>query len=56
LKAEETQAIAKDAQRNLDEVLPALKAVNKAFDSLERACISEIGVFMKLSVLVMTVV
>lgn len=47
MKAEETQAIAKDSLRNLDEVLSALESVNMAFDSLEKACISEIGVFMK---------
>ncbi|XP_064233928.1 dynein axonemal heavy chain 6 isoform X5 [Aotus nancymaae] len=55
VKAEETQAIADDAQRDLDEALPALDAANKALDSLDKADISEIRVFTKPPVLVMTV-
>lgn len=47
VKAEETQAIADDAQRDLEEALPALDAANKALDSLDKADISEIRVFTK---------
>ncbi|XP_060043693.1 dynein axonemal heavy chain 6 [Erinaceus europaeus] len=55
VKAEETQAIADDAQRDLEEALPALEAANKALDSLDKADISEIRVFMKPPDMVMTV-
>nr|XP_014351765.1 PREDICTED: dynein heavy chain 6, axonemal-like [Latimeria chalumnae] len=55
VKAEETQAIADDAQRDLDEALPALEAANKALDSLDKADISEVRVFTKPPDLVMTV-
>ncbi|XP_078532463.1 dynein axonemal heavy chain 6-like [Lissotriton helveticus] len=55
VKAEDTQAIADDAQRDLDEALPALQAANKALDSLDKADISEIRVFTKPPDLVMTV-
>ncbi|XP_054557772.1 dynein axonemal heavy chain 6 isoform X4 [Talpa occidentalis] len=55
VKAEETQAIADDAQRDLDEALPALEAANKALDSLDKADISEIRVFTKPPDMVMTV-
>ncbi|KAG8454285.1 hypothetical protein GDO86_000797 [Hymenochirus boettgeri] len=55
VKAEETQAIADDAQRDLDEALPALEAANKALDALDKADISEIRVFTKPPDLVMTV-
>ncbi|KAM7079135.1 dynein axonemal heavy chain 6 [Molossus nigricans] len=55
MKAEETQAIADDAQRDLEEALPALDAANKALDSLDKANISEIRVFTKPPDLVMTV-
>ncbi|XP_007947093.1 dynein axonemal heavy chain 6 [Orycteropus afer afer] len=55
VKAEETQAIADDAQRDLEEALPALEAANKALDSLDKADISEIRVFTKPPDLVMTV-
>lgn len=55
VKAEETQAIADDAQRDLEEALPALDAANKALDSLDKADISEIRVFMKPPDMVMTV-
>ncbi len=33
-KAKETEAIAEDAQRDLDEALPALEAANKASFSI----------------------
>ncbi|XP_051785909.1 dynein axonemal heavy chain 6 [Erpetoichthys calabaricus] len=55
VKAEETQAISAEAQRDLDEALPALEAANKALDSLDKADISEIRVFTKPPDLVMTV-
>ncbi|CAO2605458.1 Dynein axonemal heavy chain 6 [Lemmus lemmus] len=55
VKAEETQAIADDAQRDLEEALPALDAANRALDSLDKADISEIRVFTKPPDLVMTV-
>ncbi|XP_074052253.1 dynein axonemal heavy chain 6 isoform X2 [Macrotis lagotis] len=55
VKAEETQAIADDAQRDLDEALPALDAANKALDSLDKADIAEIRVFTKPPDMVMTV-
>uniref|UniRef100_A0AAX7V971 Dynein axonemal heavy chain 3 n=1 Tax=Astatotilapia calliptera TaxID=8154 RepID=A0AAX7V971_ASTCA len=42
VKAEETQAIADDAQRDLDQALPALESANQALRSLNRADISEI--------------
>lgn len=45
VKAEETQAIADDAQRDLDEALPALDGANKALNALDKADISEIRVF-----------
>lgn len=47
VKAEETQAIAADAQRDLDEALPVLHAANKALDSLDKSDIAEIKVFAK---------
>uniref|UniRef100_A0A673W197 Dynein axonemal heavy chain 6 n=1 Tax=Salmo trutta TaxID=8032 RepID=A0A673W197_SALTR len=55
VKAEDTQAIAADAQRDLDEALPALEGANKALDSLDKADISEIRVFTKPPDMVMTV-
>ncbi|XP_063073303.1 dynein axonemal heavy chain 6 [Engraulis encrasicolus] len=55
VKAEDTQAIANDAQRDLDEALPALDSANKALDALDKADISEIRVFTKPPDLVMTV-
>ncbi|XP_006900461.1 PREDICTED: dynein heavy chain 6, axonemal [Elephantulus edwardii] len=55
VKAEETQAIADDAQRDLEEALPALEAANKALDSLDKADIAEIRVFTKPPDMVMTV-
>lgn len=47
VKAEETQAIANDAQRDLDEALPVLSAANKALDALDKSDIAEIKVFAK---------
>ncbi|XP_041356323.1 dynein heavy chain 6, axonemal-like isoform X2 [Gigantopelta aegis] len=55
VKAEETQAIADDAQRDLDEALPALEASLKALDSLDKSDIAEIRVFTKPPELVQTV-
>lgn len=55
VKAEGTQAIADDAQRDLDEALPALESANQALNSLDKADISEIKVFTKPPDLVMTV-
>lgn len=55
VKAEATQAIADDAQRDLDEALPALEGANQALNSLDKADISEIKVFTKPPDLVMTV-
>ena len=55
VKAEETQAIADDAQRDLDEALPALEAAIKALDALDKNDISEIRVFQKPPELVQTV-
>lgn len=55
MKAEETQAIADDAQRDLNEALPALEGANQALRSLDKADISEIKVFTKPPGLVMTV-
>ncbi|XP_029289697.1 LOW QUALITY PROTEIN: dynein heavy chain 6, axonemal [Cottoperca gobio] len=54
-KAEDTQAIADDAQRDLDEAMPALEGANQALSSLDKADISEIKVFTKPPDLVMTV-
>lgn len=55
VKAEETQAIADDAQKDLDEALPILAAANKALDALDKSDISEIKVFAKPPDLVQTV-
>ena len=55
VKAEETQAIADDAQRDLDEALPALEAAVKSLDALDKNDISEIRVFSKPPELVQTV-
>lgn len=55
VKAEETQAIADDAQRDLDQALPALEAAVKALDSLDKSDIAELQVFSKPPELVQTV-
>ncbi|BFZ25685.1 hypothetical protein BsWGS_28724 [Bradybaena similaris] len=55
VKAEETQAIADDAERDLAEALPALEAAIKALDALDKNDIAEIRVFTKPPELVQTV-
>ena len=54
-KADETQAIADDAERDLAEALPALEDAIRALDSLDKADIAEIRVFTKPPELVQTV-
>lgn len=54
-KAIETQAIADDAQRDLDAAMPALNAATKALEALDKNDISEIRVFTKPPLLVQTV-
>jgi dynein heavy chain len=46
-KAIETEAIAAEAQKDLDEALPALQAAFKALDALEKKDIAELKVFSK---------
>ncbi|KAJ3093097.1 Dynein heavy chain 6, axonemal [Quaeritorhiza haematococci] len=46
-KATETEAIAAEAQKDLDEALPALQAAYKALDALEKKDIAELKVFSK---------
>lgn len=55
VKAKETQAIADDAQRDLDEAMPALENAIKALDSLDKNDIAEIRVFTNPPQLVQTV-
>ncbi|CAB1420450.1 unnamed protein product [Pleuronectes platessa] len=55
VKAEDTQAIADDAQKDVDEALPALEGATQALNSLDKADISEIKVFSKPPDLVMVV-
>lgn len=55
VKAEDTQAIADDTQRDLNEALPALEGANQALNSLDKADISELKVFTKPPDMVMTV-
>lgn len=55
VKAEETQAIADDAQRDLDEALPVLEAAIHALDALDKSDIAEIKVFSKPPEMVQTV-
>jgi dynein heavy chain, axonemal len=43
----QTEAIASDAQKDLDEALPALESAYKALDSLEKKDIAELKVFSK---------
>ena len=54
-KADETQAIADDAQRDLDKALPALEAAIKALDALDKNDVSEVRVFNTPPELVQTV-
>jgi dynein heavy chain, axonemal len=46
-KAKATEAIAADAQKDLDEALPALDAAYKALDALDKKDIAELKVFSK---------
>nr|KAJ3422838.1 Dynein heavy chain 6, axonemal [Polyrhizophydium stewartii] len=46
-KALQTEAIAAEAQKDLDEALPALDAAYKALDALEKKDIAELKVFSK---------
>ncbi|KAI8925763.1 dynein heavy chain and region D6 of dynein motor-domain-containing protein [Entophlyctis helioformis] len=46
-KALQTEAIAAEAQKDLDEALPALEAAYKALDGLEKKDIAELKVFSK---------
>ncbi|KAJ3281611.1 Dynein heavy chain 6, axonemal [Borealophlyctis nickersoniae] len=46
-KAIETEAIATEAQKDLDEALPALQAAYKALEGLEKKDIAELKVFSK---------
>ena len=55
VKAEETKAIADDAQRDLNLALPALENAIKALDALDKNDISEIRVFNNPPVMVQTV-
>ncbi|XP_017317258.1 dynein axonemal heavy chain 6 isoform X2 [Ictalurus punctatus] len=54
-KASNTQAIAAEAQKDLDKALPALEQANNALGALDKNDISEIRVFNKPPELVMTV-
>lgn len=47
MKADETQVLADDAQRDLDTALPALEAATKALEALNKNDINEIKVFQK---------
>ncbi|KNE58518.1 hypothetical protein AMAG_04085 [Allomyces macrogynus ATCC 38327] len=47
LQAEQTEAIAREAQKDLDEALPALEAAYKALDSLEKKDVAEMKAFAK---------
>ncbi|ESN90843.1 hypothetical protein HELRODRAFT_194633 [Helobdella robusta] len=55
MKARETQAIADDAQKDLNKALPALDNAIKALDALDKADISEIRVYTVPPELVQTV-
>ncbi|KXS09529.1 hypothetical protein M427DRAFT_128896 [Gonapodya prolifera JEL478] len=54
-KAEQTEGIARDAQKDLDEALPALAAAYSALDALDKKDIAELKVFSKPPDLVMLV-
>ena len=55
VKAAETQAIADDAQADLDLALPAMEAATKALEALNKNDINELKVFNKPPPLVRTV-
>ena len=55
VKAEETKSIADDAQRDLDQALPALENAVKALDSLDKNDITEIKAFNNPPEMVQTV-
>ena len=55
VKAEETQLIADDAQKDLNAALPYLQRANKALDALDKSDIAEIKVFSNPPDMVMTV-
>ncbi|XP_075946793.1 dynein axonemal heavy chain 6 [Anarhichas minor] len=55
VKAEDSQAIADDTQRDLDEAMPALEGANQALKSLDRAHISGLKEFTEPPDLVRTV-
>lgn len=52
MKAAETQALADDAQKDLDTAMPAMDAAVKALESLNKNDINELKVFQKPPVLV----
>ncbi|XP_036364895.1 dynein heavy chain 6, axonemal-like [Octopus sinensis] len=54
-KADETEAVAMDAQQDLDEALPALEGAIQALDALDKSDIAEIRVFSNPPELVRTV-
>ncbi|KAJ3216110.1 Dynein heavy chain 6, axonemal [Dinochytrium kinnereticum] len=54
-KAKATEAIAEEAQRDLDQALPALQAAYKALDALDKKDIAELKVFTKPPELVLMV-
>lgn len=54
-KANKMQAIAEEAQKELDKALPDLEMANKALDALDKADISELRVFTSPPDLVVTV-
>ncbi|KAL1130882.1 hypothetical protein AAG570_012123 [Ranatra chinensis] len=47
VKADETQALADDAQKDLDLALPAMEAATKALEALNKNDINELRVFLK---------
>ena len=55
VKAEETQLIADDAQKDLNLALPFLRSAQKALNALDKSDIAEIKVFANPPDMVMTV-